>query len=72
MSSNQAVESAQGFLEPYYPGAEADQNADRFYGYYTLQVVQEDVVVGMCSVNGYSGQVFYHNWHGEYLEMSEN
>jgi len=72
VSSYQAVESAQGFLDQYYPGAEADQHADRFYGYYTLHVVQEDVVLGMLSVNGFSGQVFYHNWHGEYLEMSEH
>ncbi len=72
VSSDQAVESAQGFLDQYYPGAEADQHADRFYGYYTLHVVQEDDVVGMLSVNGFSGQVFYHNWHGEFLEMSEH
>ena len=72
VSSDQAVESAQAFLDQYYPGTEADKHADRFYGYYTIHVVQEDGVVGMLSVNGFSGQVFYHNWHGEFLEMSEH
>jgi hypothetical protein len=25
----------------------------------------------MLSVNGYSGQVFLHTWHGDLVEMSE-
>jgi len=25
----------------------------------------------MLSVNGYDGQVFYHSWHGAFIEMSE-
>lgn len=70
--SDQAVETAQAFLDQYYPGAEADQHMDRFYGYYTLHVLQDTDVIGMLSVNGFSGQVFYHNWHGEFLEMSEH
>jgi len=25
----------------------------------------------MLSVNGYSGQVWYHNWHGQFVDMLE-
>ena len=28
-------------------------------------------VAGMLSVNGYSGQVFLHTWHGAFVEESE-
>jgi hypothetical protein len=28
--------------------------------------------VGMLSVNGYTGQVFPHTWHGDFVEMSES
>jgi len=28
-------------------------------------------VTGMLSVNGYNGEVFYHWWHGQFVEMKE-
>ena len=28
-------------------------------------------VAGMLSVNGYSGQVFLHTWHGTFIEEAE-
>jgi hypothetical protein len=28
-------------------------------------------MAGMLSVNGYSGQVFLHTWHGAFIEESE-
>ena len=48
----------------------ADEHADPFYGYYTLHVNRDGQTVGMLSVNGYTGQVFPHTWHGKLLEMS--
>jgi hypothetical protein len=44
---------------------------DEFYGYYTLDVKKEDMVLGMLSVNAFSGQVWYHTWHGGYIGMQE-
>jgi hypothetical protein len=26
-------------------------------------------IAGMLSVNGYSGQVWYHSWHGTFIRM---
>jgi len=70
VSPEQAVEAAQQYLDRYYPGKQADEHADVFYGYYTLHVLEEGTVAGMLSVNGYTGQVFPHTWHGDFVEMS--
>jgi len=67
-----AVETAQTYLDTYFPAANLTvaQEADPFYGYYTLHVTKEGQTAGMLSVNGYNGQVFPHTWHGKFLEMS--
>ena len=72
VTSDKAVVAAQDFLDQYQQGNQADEHTDLFYGYYTLHVLNSGEVIGMLSVNGYSGQVFYHNWHGELIEMSEH
>ena len=46
-------------------------SADEFYGYYTLDVKKGDMLLGMLSVNAFSGQVWYHTWHGGYIGMQE-
>lgn len=68
----EAVSAAQDYLDEYAAGREADDHGSVFYGYYTLHVEENGEVVGMLSVNGYSGQVFYHDWHGDLLEMNEH
>jgi hypothetical protein len=70
VSPDRAVEIAQGYLDSYLPGDQADDHADVFYGYYTLHLLRDGKVVGMLSVNGYTGQVFPHTWHGDFVEMS--
>jgi hypothetical protein len=71
VSAAQAQEYAQQYLDSYLPGTTANEHADAFYGYYTLHVLQDGEVVGMLSVNGFTGQVWYHNWHGEFIQMTE-
>lgn len=72
VTPEQAVEAAQTYLNTYFSetGLTADEHADPFYGYYTLHVNRDGETVGMLSVNGYTGQVFPHTWHGELLEIS--
>jgi hypothetical protein len=70
VSTDQAVELAQEYLAANFPHLTVEEQADPFYGYYTLHVQEDGEPVGMLSVNGYSGQVFPHTWHGELLEMS--
>lgn len=57
---------------PVYPNAEVT-TLDTFYGYYTLDVVDTEtgVKLGMLSVNGYTGQVWYHTWHGAFIQGRE-
>ena len=45
--------------------------AEAFYGYYTLHILKNGQVEGMLSVNGYTGAVWYHTWHGPFLGMKE-
>lgn len=65
-----AVETAQRYLDRYLPGADADEEADAFYGYYTIHILRDGETVGMLSVNGTTRQVFLHTWHGDLIEMS--
>jgi hypothetical protein len=66
-----AVALAQAYLDETLPGATADAHADVFPGYYTLHVLRDGQIVGMLSVNAFSGDVFPHTWHGDFVEMSE-
>ncbi|GAB3175609.1 hypothetical protein GCM10027059_49310 [Myceligenerans halotolerans] len=42
---------------------------DVFPGYYTLHTEESGTVTGMLSVNAYTGAVWYHSWHGEFVDM---
>lgn len=43
------------------------------YGYYTIMTTLEGEHYGMLSVNGYSGDVWYHTWHGMFIsEVKEH
>jgi hypothetical protein len=66
----QAIQYGQEFIDGYLPGGKVE-DAERFYGYYTLHVEKDGEIYGMLSVNGYTGQVWYHSWHGRFLGMEE-
>ena len=63
-----AIEVAQAYLDANLSGATAAMDPVQFYGYYTLDFERDGAVVGMLSVNGFSGQVFLHTWHGTFIE----
>lgn len=71
VTPTQAVELAQKYLDATTSGAVAAPDPIQFYGYYTLDFTREGKVAGMLSVNGYSGQVFLHTWHGAFIEETE-
>jgi hypothetical protein len=71
VSSQQAVSIAQQYLDTHYPGYQTDPDPDQFYGYYTVDILQDGNPAGMLSVNGYSGQVFLHTWHGNFITSWE-
>ena len=71
VTPERARENAQGWLDKFLPGTSAEEKADAFYGYYTIHVLKDGQVYGMLSVNGYSGDVWYHTWHGDFIGMKE-
>jgi len=47
------------------------EKPDQFYGYYTVDTKNNGEVNGMLSVNGYTGAVWFHTWHGLFIGMEE-
>jgi hypothetical protein len=70
VTPGQAVEYARQYLDANFAGADVEQPM-QFYGYYTLDFEKDGTIAGMLSVNGYSGQVFLHTWHGTFIEEAE-
>jgi hypothetical protein len=68
VNAERATEIADDYLSRVSPGTRAGE-AERFYGYYTLHTEKDGEITGMLSVNGYSGEVWYHSWHGPFLAM---
>ena len=71
VSSEEALQAAQRYLDEYAPGTGVSDEITEFYGYFTIDVERDGEITGMVSVNGYTSQVFPHTWHGEFIEMSE-
>ena len=71
VSPERALQFAQQYLDQQFPGYKTSDEVYPFYGYYTIDFLNDDQPVGMLSVNGYSGQVFLHSWHGSFIEMWE-
>jgi len=71
VTPREALETAQRWLDAYRPGVTLEEHADSFYGYYTIHTVKDGEIEGMLSVHGTTGQVWYHTWHGVFLQMIE-
>ncbi len=72
LSEKDAIAKAGEFLSANSNGLEVEDHADRFYGYYTIHTVMDGKVEGMLSVNGYTGDVWYHSWHGSIVQMDDS
>jgi hypothetical protein len=70
VTADQATRYAQQWLDQYQPGS-ATETPDAFPGYYTLHITKDGQITGMLSVNAYTGQVWYHTWHGAFISSSE-
>jgi hypothetical protein len=71
VTPEEAIEFAQTYLNANIADVTVSAGPIQFYGYYTLDYEQNEKVIGMLSVNGYSGQVFVHTWHGIFIEEAE-
>jgi hypothetical protein len=70
VSEEEALTIGQDFLDEVYPGSEAD-DPHPFYGYYTIHTKRDGEVFGMLSVNSIDGSVWYHSWHGAFIQSME-
>ena len=68
VTKDQAAKIAENYLKSNLPGT-STEDPDVFYGYYTIHIQKDGKIYGMLSVNGYSGQVWYHSWHGQFIQM---
>jgi hypothetical protein len=70
VSPAEARKYAQAFLDTNLPSTTAEEDPATFYGHYTLHVEKDGKVLGMLGVNGYTGAVWYHSWHGRFIRMT--
>jgi hypothetical protein len=66
-----ATQIANDYISRNSLGTDAE-TPDQFYGYYTVHTKRNGEVNGMLSVNGYTGAVWYHTWHGPFVAMEED
>ena len=70
VSTQQAQDVAQRWLDANQAGTSA-KAPDSFYGFYTVDFQRTGRLAGMLSVNGYSGQVWFHSWHGTFIQLRD-
>ena len=71
VAPEEALGTAQRWLDAHRPGVAVEEHADPFYGYYTIHTMKDGEIEGMLSVHGTTGQVWYHTWHGAFIQMIE-
>jgi len=67
VTAAQGQTDAQTYLTTYLPGTTTG-DVTTFYGYYTIEVLSGGTTYGMLSINGYTGQVWVHTWHGTFIQ----
>lgn len=67
---DRARQIASQYLNTAFPGATPDEGT-AFYGYFTFDVERSAKTIGMLSVNAYTRQVWYHTWHGTFVQEKD-
>ncbi len=71
VTADQALADAQKWLDTNITDAKVAATADAFYGYYTIEYTVNGQIAGMVSVDGFSGDIFTHTWHGTFVAIQE-
>ncbi len=71
LTLDEARAKAQAYLDENPAGATLAEGGVSFYGYFTLDYLVDGKPAGMLSVNGLTGQVWVHNWHGTFVAEKE-
>ena len=70
VSSDRAKVIAQGWLDRNQPDVSV-MSVDAYPGYYTVDIGRSGTITGMLSVNAGSGQVWFHTWHGTFIDRED-
>ena len=71
ISLEEARQFAEQSLDSNWENAEIEGAGASFYGYYTFDYAVDGEMAGMLSINGFDNQVFYHAWHGDFIQEEE-
>ncbi len=71
LSLDQAIQDGQKYLDVNIPGAKLETDGVSFYGHYTFDYQNNNQIAGMLSVNGITGDVWLHTWHGQFISERE-
>ncbi len=71
VTMKEAAALAQKALDQKGQGAGVSSTGIDFYGYYTFDYKINGQTAGMLSVNGETGSVWFHNWHGDFIGEKE-
>ncbi len=70
VTADQAIADAQAYLNSYLAGTTTG-DITAFPGHYTIEVLSNGSPYGMLSVNSFTGQVWYHTWHGAFVKEQD-
>jgi hypothetical protein len=70
VTPQRATEIAKRWLDSRGSGYSAG-TADAFYGYYTFHFEKDSQIDGMFSVHGTTGELWFHSWHGKFIQSRE-
>jgi len=68
-TSEEAYDFGVKYLDKVNDEFELSDDYHEFYGYFTFHVDKDGQTIGMMSINGFTGDVWYHDWHGELIEI---
>lgn len=71
LTLEQARQLAQQALDANVPGAQVEPDGISFYGHYTFDFTVNGQIAGMLSVNGVTGEIWPHTWHGQFITEKE-
>lgn len=71
LTEAEARDKAAAYLAEAYPAQTLAGTAEAFPGYFTFEVEADGALVSMLSVHAYTGQVWYHSWHGAFVARGE-
>ncbi|MFR9799924.1 hypothetical protein ACL02U_29115 [Streptomyces sp. MS06] len=71
VSASQARDIARRWLRAHGTTLTAG-DPESFPGYCTLHTLRSGRITGMLSVNAATGQVWYHDWHGDFVRMDDH